>query len=332
MPGSSWASIEIDGIRYDEVRVIENNGGRDVCQHLTETVRATNPAAIQIAEYWNPDRPSAVLPPPDGLGFDAELGDGLRDALRGLLAQAAGGASAPLDFSAVASSLVSPAGCPDAWRAVQFLENQDLTYAGHAGAARIAMLADASDRRSWYARSRSRVVTSLLLAAPGIPSLFMGEEFLEDKNWSDDRRAGGLIWWEGLDDSNPAMCDFLRCMTDLVQLRRTQPALRAAGARVSHVRNYDRIIVLHRWVEGEGRDVVVVASLDEAPKHGYAIGLPFAGQWRELFNSDVYDNFPNPAAVGNGGAVQASGPPLDGFGASAALTLPANGVIVLARE
>jgi 1,4-alpha-glucan branching enzyme len=142
----------------------------------------------------------------------------------------------------------------------------------------------------------------------------------------------GLIWWEGLDDSNPAMRDFLRCVTDLVRLRRTQPALRAAGARVSRVRNYDRIIVLHRWVEGEGRDVVVIASLDEASKQGYAIGLPFAGEWRELFNSDVYDNFQNPGAVGNGGAVQASGPPLDGFGASAALTLPANGVIVLARE
>jgi 1,4-alpha-glucan branching enzyme len=160
----------------------------------------------------------------------------------------------------------------------------------------------------------------------------MGEEFLEDKNWSDDRRAGGLIWWEGLNDPDPAMRDFLRCVTDLVRLRRAQPALRAPGARVSRVQNYDRIIVLHRWVEGEGRDVVVIASLDEAPKHGYGIGLPFAGEWRELFNSDVYDNFPNPAAVGNGGAVQAAGPPLDGFGASAVLTLPANGVIMLARE
>ena len=38
---------------------------------------------------------------------------------------------------------------------------------------------------SWYARSRSRVATGLLLMAPGIPLLFMGQEFLEDKPWSD---------------------------------------------------------------------------------------------------------------------------------------------------
>jgi 1,4-alpha-glucan branching enzyme len=321
----------IDGIRYDEVRVIENNGGRDVCQHLTETVRATNPAAIQIAEYWNSDRPSAIQPPPGGLGFDAELGDGLRDALRDLLRQAAVGAQAPLDLSAVAASLVPPAGFADAWRAVQFLENQDLTYAGHEGAARVPMLADGSDRRSWYARSRSRVVTSLLLTAPGIPSLFMGEEFLEDKDWSDDRGGNGLIWWEGLEAPDPSMRDFLRCVTDLIQLRRTQPALRAAGARVSRAQNFERVLVLHRWVELDGSDVVVVTSLDELPKHGYAIGLPFAGTWREVFNSDVYDNFPNQGAVGNGGSVEASGGPLDGFGASAALTLPANGMIVLVR-
>jgi 1,4-alpha-glucan branching enzyme len=322
----------IDGIRYDEVRVIENNGGQTFCQNLTQTVRATNPSAIQIAEYWNPNRSSAVRPPPDGLGFDAELGDGLRDALRGLLLQAAQGASAPLDLSAVANALMSTAELPDAWRMVQFLENQDITYAGHDGAARVAMLADSSDRRSWYARSRSRVVTALLFVAPGIPALFMGEEFLEDKNWSDDRGANGLIWWEGLSEADPAMRDFLHCVSDLVRLRRDQAALRAAGARVSRMQNYERVIVLHRWVEWQGHDLIVVASLDEQPKHAYAVGLPYAGEWREVFNSDVYDNFPNPGAIGNGGSVWASNAPLDGFAASAALTLPANGVIVLARS
>jgi 1,4-alpha-glucan branching enzyme len=127
------------------------------------------------------------------------------------------------------------------------------------------------------------------------------------------------------------MRDFLRCVSDLVRLRRDQIALRAAGARVSRAQNYERVIVLHRWVEAEGRDLIVVASLDEQPKHGYAVGLPYAGEWRELFNSDVYDNFPNAGAVGNGGSVWAAATPLDGFAASAALTLPANGVIVLAR-
>jgi 1,4-alpha-glucan branching enzyme len=325
------AEYRIDGIRYDEVRVIENNGGRGFCQNLTRSVRAANPAAIQIAEYWNPDRPSAVRPPPLGLGFDAELGDGLRDALRGLLGQAAGGARAALDLSGVAGALAGQPGFPDRWRLVQCLENQDLTYAGHPGAARVPTLADATDRRSWYARSRSRVATALLLTAPGIPCLFMGEEFLEDKPWSDDPGAGGLIWWDGLAGPDPAMRDFLRCVTDLVWLRRDQPALREGGVRVARADAWDRLIVLHRWIEGQGRDVIVVASLDEQPKHGYRIGLPFAGLWRECFNSDVYDGFPNPAPVGNGGRVVADGGPLDGFAASAALSLPANGVIVLDR-
>ena len=321
----------IDGIRYDEVRVIENNGGRAVCQYMTGTVRAANPAAIQIAEYWNDDRPAAITAPPAGLGFDAELGDGLRDALRGLLGQAAGGASAPIDLSAVAASLVTPAGFAEAWRIVQVMENQDLTYASHAGAARVPFLADRSNTRSWYARSRSRVVTALLLTAPGIPSLFMGEEFLEDKNWSDDRGYNGLIWWEGLTAPDPTMRDFQRYMTDLIKLRRSEPALTAGGVRVSRAQNYDRVIVLHRWVEQQGRDIIVVASLDESPKRDYAIGLPYAGTWQELFNSDVYDTFPNPAAVGNAGSIVASGGAMDGFGSSAAMTLPADGVIILGR-
>jgi 1,4-alpha-glucan branching enzyme len=212
------------------------------------------------------------------------------------------------------------------------MENQDITYAGHAGSARVPTLADSSNTRSWYARSRSRAATALLLAAPGIPSLFMGEEFLEDKNWSDDRSVNGLIWWEGLTAADSSMRDFLRCVTDLVQLRRAQPALCAGGVRVSRADNYDRVIVLHRWVEWVGQDVVIVASLDENPKYGYAIGLPYAGSWREIFNSDYYDSLPNPNTIGNGGGVQAYDGGLDGFAASATITLPPNGALVLARR
>jgi hypothetical protein len=62
------------------------------------------------------------------------------------------------------------------------------------------------------------------------------------------------------------------------------------------------------WTPGEGRDVVVVVSLNETTLENYSIELPGPGRWHEVFNSDVYDHFPNPWVVGNGGAIYADGP------------------------
>jgi 1,4-alpha-glucan branching enzyme len=324
----------IDGIRYDEVRVISNNrpSGFELCQDMTSTLRFIRPSAIQIAEYWDWDRALPVTPVPAGLGFDAALGDALRDAVRGLLVQAAGGESASLQLDAVAKALYPPPGYDAAWRLVQCLENHDLTYLGHDGAARVAMLADPADRRSWYARSRSRAAAALLFAAPGIPALFMGQEILEDKLWCDDERdhPGHLIGWDGL-TIDKIMADYHRFMQDLVALRRREPALSAEGVRVSRVNDFDRVIVVHRWIAdgGAGQDIVVVVSFDEQPKSGYAIGLPRSGPWIEVFNSDYYDRLPNPAVIGNGGAVHAGGPGLDGFAESAAINIPANGALFL---
>ena len=91
----------IDGIRYDEVRVISDNrpGGFELCQDVTGTVRFIRPSAIQIAEYWDWDRALPVTPVPAGLGFDAALGDAFRDAVRSLLVQAAGGDNAELSLT-----------------------------------------------------------------------------------------------------------------------------------------------------------------------------------------------------------------------------------------
>jgi 1,4-alpha-glucan branching enzyme len=79
---------------------------------------------------------------------------------------------------------------------------------------------------------------------------------------------------------------------------------------------------------------VVVASLREDTFYdrGYAVGLPVPGQWQEVFNSDVYDHFVNPQAQGNPGGVSADGPPLHGLGHSAGITIPANSLLVFARD
>ena len=140
--------------------------------------------------------------------------------------------------------------------------------------------------------------------------LFMGQEFLEYKQWSDHPDSPLHIDWEALDGGDVSMADHLRFTQDVVRLRRSHAALRSESVRAFHVNGDARVLAFHRWVEGRGSDVVVVASLNDGTYHGYAIGFPAAGRWREIFNSDVYDHWVNPQVAGNGGAIDVGGPPI----------------------
>jgi 1,4-alpha-glucan branching enzyme len=327
-----------DGVRFDEVTVIDQHGGWFFAQDLTATLRFGHPGAVLIAEYWGDQRWRAVVGPPDGMGFDVGYADGLRDGIRGVLGQAAGGAAAEVNMGQLTAGLQRPWGVAQAWQAYNCVENQDLVYDGDGGGhrqPRIATLAGGNDSRSWYARSRARVANGILLTAPGVPMLFMGQEFLQDTLWNDDPdNAQDLIWWDGLEGGDPAMGDFCRFTTDLLLLRRHHPALRSDPVYVYPPDNYNRVLAFQRWVPGVGRDVVVVACLREASFHDYSyrLGLPQPGHWFEVFNSDHYDHFPNPWVTGNAGGVDAGGAAAHGLPFSAALTLPANGLLVLARD
>jgi 1,4-alpha-glucan branching enzyme len=319
-----------DGLRYDEVSVIKELGGESgwrFCQYVTETCRFLKPQAIHLAEHWPVEQ--AVVNPPSagGAGFDVCLNDGLRNAVRGALAQAASGRGAFVDMGRIARELANPA-LNDKWRAVQSIEDHDIVREGREP--RVPRLADPSDSRSWYARSRSRAAMGLVLTAPGIPHVFMGQEFLEDKPWSDYPPSGNLIWWGGL-EYDKAMIDFLRFTRELLALRRQLPGLTGFGMNVIQVHDDNRIVAFQRWVPGRGQDVVVVASLSESTYRGYALGFPGSGYWREAFNSDVYDNWVNPWGAGNGGGVHADGGPMHGLPASASLVIPANGILVFAK-
>jgi 1,4-alpha-glucan branching enzyme len=98
------------------------------------------------------------------------------------------------------------------------------------------------------------------------------------------------------------------------------------------VHNANRVIAFHRWVEGAGADVVVVASLSESTSWSYRLGFPRAGHWREVLNSDYYDNLPNPQVAGNGGGIMAGDGPMHGFPCSGAVVIPANAVVVFAAS
>jgi len=322
----------IDGLRYDEISALVSLNGADgyrFCQDITSTLRFIKPSLLQNAEYWPVDPSYVTSPAAGGAGFDVTQHDALRLSVRAAIAQSSYGAEAPLDLDAVAGALY-PAGFAQAWQAVTCVENHDIVKVGTDQ--RLPVLADGSNPRSWYARSRSRVAEALLLTAPGIPQIFMGQEFLEEKQWSDNPSSPYLIDWAGAGGADPAMVNHLRFSQDLIRLRWTQPALRSACVRAFHVHNENRVLAFHRWIEEEGRDVVVVASLCESTYDDYMLGFPGPGRWLEVFNSDVYDNWVNPLVAGNGGAVEANGGPMHGFGASASVVIPANGVVVFARD
>ncbi len=120
-------------------------------------------------------------------------------------------------------------------------------------------------------------------------------------------------------------------------------------ARAPHA---NRVFAFHRWVPGEGRDVVVVVNLGQHTHYNYQLGFPLRlgtpspplgerargevvlesipGHWEEVFNSDVYDHWVNPWAQGNGGGIFANTPGIPGFAQSAAVTLPANSILAFA--
>jgi 1,4-alpha-glucan branching enzyme len=135
-----------------------------------------------------------------------------------------------------------------------------------------------------------------------------------------------------LNAGDKSMVDHLRFTQDAIRLRWSQPALRGDAVRVFHVHSQNRVVAFHRWLERSGRDVVVAASLNERTHYGYAVGFPGRGRWVEVFNSDVYDNWVNPQVAGNGGVVEATGGPMHGFNASCNIVIPANGVVVFARD
>jgi len=321
-----------DGFRYDQVTVIDQlnkPNGWLFCQDVNSTVNATDPSAINIAEYWGPSVDVVQPRASNGAGFHAEWHDGLRQSIRGVLQQAAGGRDAQVEWQPVIDQLRAPF-FPDAWRAVQCIEDHDEVYKGRDP--RIAALSGggADHSRTWYATSRSRAATGILLTAAGIPMLFMGQEFYEDKQWSDGD-PGLLIYWDGL-DSDKTMIDFHRFTRELIWLRRKQPALRSEGLSTVLHDDYNRVLAFQRWVPGIGRDIIVVASLNESTQYGYTIPFPSRGRWLEVFNSDVYENWVNPNAAGNGGEVQVEGPGLNGLDGSQPIVIPANSILVFARD
>ena len=182
----------------------------------------------------------------------------------------------------------------------------------------------------WQELAGLRALYAYQWSHPGKQLLFMGSEFGQGAEWNADY---SLDWWI-LDD--PGHQGLLHLVRDLNRFYRDSPALWAddfshrgfewieAGDGDHNVLSY-----LRKGTSPDGTSDLVVAIINFAgtPHEGYRVGLPFAGGWDEVINTDAPDY--GGSGVGNLGHVEAEELPWNGRPASVRLRVPPLGAVFL---
>ena len=178
-----------------------------------------------------------------------------------------------------------------------------------------------------------RALLAYMWSHPGKQLLFMGQEFGQRTEWSEER---GLDWGQ-LDDPNTGALQrgVLTMVRDLNAVYRSSPALWTLDASPGGYSWIDandtenNVLSFLRY----GTDGSIVACLFNfaGTSHDrYRVGLPEPGPWREILNTDAAAY--HGSGLGNFGEVTATTSPWHGRPASAEVTLPANSAIWIRRE
>ncbi len=170
----------------------------------------------------------------------------------------------------------------------------------------------------WQKLANVRAYLAFMWAHPGKQLLFMGSEFGQPSEWSEQR---GLDWWI-LDQ--PAHQGLARLVGQLNRVYRENAALwsvdnEAAGFEwIANDPEHNIVAFLRRGREGE--TMACLVNFGGNPVGPYRVGLPTAGRWDEVLNTDALEF--GGSGVGNFGGVDAGDTPWHGRPASVELTLP----------
>jgi 1,4-alpha-glucan branching enzyme len=177
----------------------------------------------------------------------------------------------------------------------------------------------------WQKRANLRALYAYMWAHPGKKLLFMGQEFAQPSEWSHERSLD----WHLLE--NPDHVGIQRLVRDLNHAYKDEPALweldfEPTGFYWIEANDAENnVVAFARRDTDNDRVVVVVANLSPTPRHGYRLGLPRSGRWREALNTD--SSFYGGTDTGNYGGVIAEPLGWHSQPFSAELSLPPLGVL-----
>ncbi|WP_228791831.1 1,4-alpha-glucan branching protein GlgB [Nocardia puris] len=179
-----------------------------------------------------------------------------------------------------------------------------------------------------YARAAGvRALLAYMWAHPGKQLLFMGQDFGQFREWSHDR---GLDWGE-LD--NPLHAGIAAAVRDLNAVYRAHPAFWSqdttpGGYSWLEADDRERNVIAFLRYASDGSVVACVYNFSGSVHGEYRVGLPVAGEWAEILNTDATEY--GGAGVGNYGAVRTEEIPWHGRPFSAAVAIAPNSAVWLA--
>ena len=179
----------------------------------------------------------------------------------------------------------------------------------------------------WQKFANLRLFYSYMWCHPGKKLLFMGGEFGQWQEWNFDE---SLDWHLLAGESHRGLS---RAVADLNNLVRREPALHeldfdGGGFEWIDCHNWqDSVLVFVRRGSKSHDCLVVCCNFTPVLRHGYRIGLPAAGAYEEVFNSD--SSWYGGSNAGNSGPIQSAAMPHHGREHSLTMTLPPLAVVVL---
>ncbi|MGH3507667.1 MAG: 1,4-alpha-glucan branching protein GlgB, partial [Nocardioidaceae bacterium] len=181
----------------------------------------------------------------------------------------------------------------------------------------------------WRQLANVRAYLAYMWAHPGKQLLFMGAELAQESEWAESRE---LDWW---------LLDHIehRGVHDLVR------DLNRVYGETAALWSWDQNPEGFSWIDAndsqnnvftfirtgsDGSQLACLSNFAALPHHDYRIGLPEAGVWDEVMNTDSELYYGS--GVGNFGGVNADQPEWHGRPASASVQLPPLATVWLRRR
>ncbi|VAW88162.1 1,4-alpha-glucan (glycogen) branching enzyme, GH-13-type [hydrothermal vent metagenome] len=138
----------------------------------------------------------------------------------------------------------------------------------------------------WQRFANLRLLYTYMFTYPGKKLLFMGCEFGQPGEWNHDK---GLEW-DAL--QYPLHSGTKQLVSDLNRLYRQQPALHYYdfdhdGFEWISCNDTDQSVLAYLR-KNETETIIVILNFTPVVRHGYRVGVPIAGEYKVLFNSDSH--------------------------------------------